>query len=851
MPDAIADSSVTPLMKQYFDLRKRYAGAILFFRLGDFYEMFADDAQYVSRVLGLTLTQRGGYPMCGIPYHASPNYIDKLLALGNKVAICEQITAPAKGLAVRDVVEVLTPASVLDGSTLTSSQNNFLAGLGYQDKLYSFSYIDLSTGEFCAMSKAEAWSYWLSEWLDKLAVREILVQESLIEPALTQLCTEKNIVISQYPHWFFESHHAYQQLVQQLGVTNLKAFGFDEGDIALSSAGAILHYLEENTKHNLPHVLQLHPILDHYTLKLDEVARRNLELFKQQDGSTQFTLYQLMNENVTPMGQRLLKKWLIEPLSDRPLIDQRLQDVDWFYNHPDVLATVRTMMAKIQDIARITSRIGMDKAHPKDFIALKKSLMATLQCHQLVPNMITLPSADMSTLSVIVKRIENILVEEPAVDFSHGNIIKSGFHPELDQCRYLAEHGLQALQDYTAQERELTKINLRLKENRILGYYFEMNKSQADQLPPRFLRRQSMLSGERVVTDQLIQLQQEIHEAKDKSTELEKQLFLTLRNDMKEDIPIFLALSDRLAYVDNVANFAYLALKYSYCRPSLHDTPGIHIVQGRHPVVEQHIPSGEFVSNDLVLTSEKNTHLITGPNMAGKSTYLRQTALIVLMAHIGSYVPAAQASIGLVDHIFCRVGAGDNLAKGESTFLLEMSETSHILRHATHRSLVIMDEVGRGTGSDDGLAIARAVLEHLTDQPKSFVLFATHYHELTRIKNTRIINHSLSVLEENNQIYFLKKVKQGPASGSYGIHVARLAGIPGSVADAAEIYLEQLQQQRGKLHKALVQQQALDFGALPDQKLLQLLQQCDMNSLTPLEALNLLHQWQKMFVKKV
>lgn len=846
---------LTPLMQQYFDLRQRYRGVIIFFRLGDFYEMFDEDAKWASKALGLTLTSRHGYAMCGVPSHASENYLEALLALGKKVAICEQVSTPEKGIAEREVVEIMTPASVLGNSILKNSASKYLVAIALRNRQLSFSYIEISTGEFFAFSSHQPWQEWLSDCLDSLEPKEILVQESLLDPTLEALFISKQILVSQYPDWFFDEEHAYKDLLHRFGTTSLKGFGFEKGDPALATAGALLSYLEENTRHNLPHVQSLKKKKLQAGMTIDEESRRNLEIFYTQHGGTETSLYHLLNETLTASGARLLRTWLQEPLSDIDQINQRLSLVDEFYQMPDLMNMMRQHLAKIQDIARLSGRLAMDKAHAKDLIAIRVSLQQVFACHQLLPIALPLDEQEKEVLGTIERSISQTLLDNPNVTLHEGGLIRSGYDSDLDYYHKLTHSGLEMLEAYAKEERQATGINLRLKENRVVGYFFEVNKNQASQLPDRFIRRQSMVTGERFTTEKMMSLQSDIANAKEKVVEMERQIFLSLVQNIKTMIGVLFTVAERIAICDITSNFAYLAHKYSYCRPHLVLEKKIYLKAARHPIVECVVPKGEFISNDLSMKQDDSCFLITGPNMAGKSTYLRQNALIILMAYIGCYVPADEAQIGVVDRIFCRIGANDNLAKGESTFLLEMNETARILRYATPQSLVIMDEVGRGTGSDDGLALARAILEDLSENLSPYLLFATHYHELTRLQGQHFKNYSLAVKEENDQIYFLKQVRPGPATGSYGIHVARLAGVPERVLHRAEIYLQELLQKKtdplAQQELSFVQDKPVHHIPSEEEVLAQALwttlQQYSLDNISPLEALNLLYEWKERF----
>jgi DNA mismatch repair protein MutS len=781
----------TPLMQQYYALKQKYSDAVLFFRLGDFYEMFDEDAKQVSALIGLTLTHRNGQPMCGVPYHASEIYIAKLLNLGFKIALCEQLSQPGKGLVERDVVEILTPGSILSPDLLESDSGNYLCALGKEKNCYSFAYTDLSTGEFVCFSTDTPPNEWLSDELDKLQAREIILNEELFSFELAEFFKSRQILLTRYPSWLFSKENALKQLKHQFNVINLKAFGFDEEDDgALPAVGALLEYAVQISHKKTPHLNKIQKKQLKQGLILNEEARSNLEIVRNSHSNdTQFTLLSTLNRCVSPMGSRLLKSWMLNPLNNKNLIEERLNRVEFLGENYDLAEKFRSVIKDISDLERLAGRLAMDKAHGKDLLAIKQSLKALIEADALLPAAYALNLLQTDEIEKIIVLLEKELHDDPAVTLNEGRLIKTGFSEKLDTLRELSEHSLTALENYTNKERAETGINLRLKENRVIGFYFEVSKQYADKLPPYFIRKQSMTSGERFITLKLQQMQTEIQHAKENAIELEKELFLTLRSALKERLSLILEGAHHIAAWDVWASLAKVAAEQNYVRPRLHEGIGINISGGRHPVIEYNLKSSSFVPNSFCADSTTSTLLITGPNMAGKSTYLRQNALIVFMAQIGSFVSADMADIGLVDQIFCRVGASDNLTKGESTFLVEMIETARILQQATPKSLVIMDEVGRGTGSDDGLAIAWAVLEALANNIRALTLFATHYHELTRLENPHIKNYSLRVKDENGQIYFLKQITEGPAEGSYGIHVARLAGIPSYIADRAEAHL--------------------------------------------------------------
>lgn len=885
-------SDDTPMMRQYRRVKQEHSDAILFFRLGDFYEMFQRDAQEAARFLGLTLTQRQGMPMCGIPYHASQSYIARLIKAGRKVAICEQTSDPkaSKGIVDREVVQVITPGTVSDEDYLQPSANNYICAIGAagdsnrgsrgsggvdEGSSLSLVYADISTGELAATSFAlRDASESLTKEFARLQPRELLVQESLLEEnrALQQLLEERDgLLVNRLPDWEFHQADSVERLKRLLAVANLKGFGTDEEDPALLAVGALLNYLEENNRGVLGNIAGLDRRRDEEQLLLDESTQRNLELVRNmQDGSERFTLFEVLNQTRTPMGGRLLRRRILSPSRIPTEIRRRLDRVEYLYRRQSDLRTLRDRLDSLYDLERLASRLGLLKAHGKDLVAVARSLRAAQGIAELLMSWYEsegFPGAQ--TAEEVAARIEVAIAENPSILLTEGNLIAEGYDAELDELRALRRNSKGVLDEYLEAERERTGIaNLRIRYNKIIGHFFEVTKSNLDRVPEHFIRRQSLVNSERYTTDELAELESKLNGLEERIVERERELFLELRESLLPSVSTLLRISAELAEIDYFHSLAWTATSNGYTRPELVDDPELTVADGRHPVVEHHLPAGAFVANSLELGSEAvppRFALITGPNMAGKSTYLRQNALIALLTHIGSFVPAASARVGLVDRLFCRVGASDNLARGESTFLLEMNETSNILRSATRRSLVIMDEVGRGTSTNDGLAIAQAVSEYLLQTLGSRTLFATHFHELTAMEHPGLRNLSMKVAEEGKEIVFLKRVVEGPSNNSYGIHVARLAGVPDAVVDRAEAVLQQLLQRSGEeFHdpgatdpgagappvgsgKAGASRKGEPQGALfdEDEMVRTELASLDVNRLTPLEALNLLSDWKR------
>ena len=794
-------SKTSPMLEQYRRIKKQQEGNILFFRLGDFYEMFAQDAVEVSSLLNLTLTSRNGLPMCGIPYHAAKTYIARLLKLGKKIAVCEQLTAPGKGNKVieRDVVEVITPGTIVDEDFLDKGSSNYLSCLAYYNKALSFSYIDLSTGDFFSTSFPKQGEI-LRQELERLQIKELLIQQSLLEDdkeVAAAINDRSSIVINKWADWLFDPAQAKLRLEKQFGLANLKSFGLEEGSGEIVSAGVLLDYLDTTSKSLLPHIRTLKVYRDSEYLGLDESSQRNLELLcNQRDQDVRFSLLEVMDETRCSMGRRLLKRRILHPLRDLDKINRRLDIVENLYLNQGYLSAVRDILGKAPDLERLCSRLAMDKAHGRDMLAVKNAIVIFHEINSLEINKNNTcfeyevnEKIDFDKLKELQLLLEKGIKEEPSILLSEGNLVREGYSAELDSLRSMRDNSRQILEQYLEEERAETGItSLKIRYNRLIGYFFEVTKTNLEKVPKHFIRRQGIVGGERYSTERLAELESEINGASDKVIDLEKKLFLEIRDEAKKSIFSLASAAKRLAEIDVAQSLTRAAIIRNWTRPELNTTCKLEIYGGRHPVVEAHLGSGEYMPNDILLNTsdgEISFVMITGPNMAGKSTYLRSAALITIMAQAGSFVPAAEARIGICDRIYCRVGASDNLARGESTFLVEMNETAFILNTASEKSLVIMDEVGRGTGTNDGLSIAWAVSEELLNRIKCRTLFATHFHELSLLSHPRLANRSMEVLEKGEKIIFLRKIKEGPAAESYGIHAAMLAGLSQNVLERA------------------------------------------------------------------
>lgn len=848
------------MMQQYHRIKKKYKNMILFFRLGDFYEMFQSDAKEVSRLLNLTLTKRHGIPMCGIPYHASSNYIKRLLNLGKKIAICEQVSQPGKEKKIveRKVVQVITPGTIIEEDYLEKTSNNYLLATGKSGNIFLLSYIDLSTGEFYTTSFAnENGIESLRREIIKLQPREIIMPESLLndyDSCLRFLKDDDTFVINKLPDWSYDLQTSREVLKRHFGTVNLKAFGLGDDSPEIICPGVILDYLAETALTGIPHINAIHLYGETDYLGLDEASIKNLEIIRNlRDAGGSFTLCKTLDKTRTAMGARKLKKWLLQPLTKVADINARQNVVAFFYHHQSKLTHVRDRFSRMLDIERLSAKLALDRAHAKDLVAIRKTLDEVAFLHTDLGGAV-LDFEEFRKLSdvleatkPVVDLITRAIKEDPSILLAEGNMISPGYNKELDEYRDIRENSKGLLEEYITHEKEETGIRtLRVKYNKIIGYFIEVTKSNLSSVPEHFIKRQSLVNSERFTTEKLIDLETKINSAYNTITELEKALFLEVRDEIKKYISSLMKTAHIVSDLDCLQSMSYASTVYGYNKPVVSGEAGIRIVEGRHPVVEENLPQGEFIPNDFSSGGDSPYFsLITGPNMAGKSTYLRQTALIVLMAQCGCFVPVSEARIGIVDKIFCRVGASDNLARGESTFLVEMNETAHILRSATDRSLIIMDEVGRGTSTNDGLSIAWAVSEYLLDKVKAVTLFATHYHELTLLKHGMVQNLSMAVSEDRGEIIFLKKVIEGSASNSYGIHVAQIAGIPDEVIERSYNILTSITRNRSKVDvPSKKNKQQMLFPN--SEAVIQQIKNTDFNTMTPLESLNLACQWKKL-----
>jgi DNA mismatch repair protein MutS len=867
----------TPLMRQYAAIKKEHPAALLFFRLGDFYELFFDDAVLASRELQITLTSRNkekglAVPMCGVPYHAADNYISKLVRKGFRVAICEQMEDPrlAKKLVRREVTRVVTPGTAAD-SSLGSEENNFLAAVAQSGDRAGFAALDLSTGEFRATEfQGEDAQQRIQEELQQLRPREVLYGSAAPLFAKEHQNSLKSGTDGGYAEtplddWIFAADHAIPLLENHFGVLSLEGFGLAGKPAAASAAGAIIYYVRSTQRGTLNHVDRVGFYEKQNCLILDTVTVRNLELIEPLFAGTDagVTLLRSIDATITPMGKRLLRAWLLRPSIDLPEIGARLDAVELQVKETVAREELRRALEGILDLERLLSRVTLETANPRDVLALAASLDKLPSVRSALKSFVVsrLKSlhGSIDELRDLQERIDKTIIPEPPLSFSDGGVIQNGIDKGLDKLRDLSRNSKQFVAQIEQRERQRTGIaSLKVKFNSIFGYYLEITKSNLHLVPADYERKQTLVNAERFTTPELKEYESTILDAQEKIVEIERRLFAELRSAIAAEARRIRQTALALAEVDVLASLAHVAALRGYCRPQFDDSADLEVLEGRHPVIEQQeITSGgnRFVRNDLYLNSTTHTVLVlTGPNMGGKSTYLRQAALIVILAQMGSFVPARSARMGLVDRVFTRIGASDNLARGRSTFMVEMTETAAILHTATARSLILLDEIGRGTATYDGLAIAWAAIEYIHARTRAKTLFATHYFELTELAErlSGVKNYHVSVKETNGGIVFLRTVEPGAADRSYGIEVAKLAGLPNEVIERAREVLAEHEDAEQRLAAQLESDESRPapaaqltiFTAL-SQPVLERLRGLDLNRLTPLEALNLLSELKK------
>jgi len=854
-------AKMTPMMRQYLDTKDKYPGMILFFRLGDFYEMFFEDAKLVSRELELTLTGKScgmdeRAPMCGVPFHSAETYINRLIEKGYKVAICEQMEDPAttKGLVRRDVVRVVTPGTVIEQSMLEDRRNSYLLSVCLDGSRAGLAFADVSTGEFSVYEIDKA-AVRLQDELARIAPKEIIANAALPVGATQLPFSIENSIGYQYAK-------AKNALLEHFKVQALEALGIDGLKLGIRAAGALMKYLQETQKNALEHITTISQYYDKRFMMLDHTARRNLELTEtMRSRQKQGTLLGVLDYTCTAMGGRMLRSFIEQPLADKEEIDRRLDAVSALQRADMTVDLLREELAQVYDIERLLSRISYRSINAKDCLALRDSLSHVPAIYDAVKSldptgMLNDLLAQLVPLEDVVDLLSQAINPDAPMLMSDGHYIKDGYNADLDKLREASANGRQWIADLEAKERELTKIkNLKIQYNKVFGYYIEVTKSNYDQVPYRYTRKQTLANCERYMTPELHEIEETVLGAQEKSIRLEQALFIEIRDYLSAQIPRIQKTAVGLKTLDALLSLAVAAVRNHYVRPVITTDGALIIENGRHPVVEAGLHGDDlFVPNSTLMDQDENRMLIiTGPNMAGKSTYMRQVALIALMAHMGSFVPADSAKIGIVDRIFTRVGASDDLASGQSTFMVEMNEMAHILRSATKDSLIVLDEIGRGTSTFDGLSIAWSVVEYLVDAKKigAKTLFATHYHELSELEGRLpgVVNYRISVKEHGEDVIFLRKIERGGADKSFGIHVAHLAGVPRPVIMRAHEILARLE--TNDVNQQSIGQNILDDDShkkpkqvnlfeSPAMDLVEELRGLDVMSMTPIEALNML-----------
>ena len=869
---AAKEKGLTPMMKQFYSFKAQHPDALLLFRCGDFYETYSEDAVIASKILGITLTKRnnGGSgdvtEMAGFPYHALDTYLPKLVRAGKRVAICDQLEDPklTKTLVKRGITELVTPGVALGDSVLNYKENNFLAAINFGKMACGVAFLDISTGEF--LTAQGAFDY-IEKLLGNFSPKEVLYERSHKQEFERYFGTKH--CVFEMDDWVFTEQTARQKLLKHFGTKTLKGFGVEHIQSGIVAAGAIMQYLEITQHTQINHITALAPIEEEQYVRLDRFTIRSLELLQpmQEDGAS---LLNVIDRTVTPMGGRMLKRWLVFPLKEVQLIEQRLNVVETLFRDTTFRTLLDEQLHRIGDLERILSKAAVGRISPREMIQLKIALQAIqplkAACMQTNNETLNRIGEQMSLCESLRDRIEHEIQSDPPLLLSKGNVIADAFSPELDELRRISRGGRDYLMDIQQREIEATGISsLKIGYNNVFGYYLEVRNTYKDKVPQEWVRKQTLAQAERYITQELKEYEEKILGADEKIQILEEQLFNELITATQEFIPQIQINANVIARLDCLLSFAKTAEENHYIRPFVEDSDVLNICQGRHPVIETQLPPGEhYVPNDIVLdTQRQQIIIITGPNMAGKSALLRQTALIVLLAQIGSFVPAESATIGTVDKIFTRVGASDNISLGESTFMVEMTEAANILNNVSPRSLVLFDELGRGTSTYDGISIAWAIVEHLHEHPKARArtLFATHYHELNEMEKNfkRIKNYNVSVKEVEGKIIFMRKLEKGGSEHSFGIHVADIAGMPKSIVKRAGVVLKQLEAdnaQVGSMSKPSIKHLdesreglQLSLFQLDDPVLCQIRDEIlhlDVNHLTPVEALNKLNDIKKI-----
>ena len=847
-------------MAQWHSCKKSAPGTILFFRLGDFYEAFYEDAVLISKELALTLTKRQEIPMAGVPFHSSETYIDRLVSKGYRVAIAEQMEDPkeVKGIVKREVVRVVTPGTVVNSSLLSEKSNNFLACITQTGEIHGLSILDLTTADFKAMEFDSAKA--LADELCRIAPKEILLAEKWQKKQgeiIEEFTSRFKCAITLKEDWHFDHSHACDVLLRHFRIHNLDGFGLKGMTAAINASGAILHYVRDDLNLSIDHIKSITKEHLHHYMQLDRSTQKHLELFESLHGDKKsHTLLKVLDQTETPMGGRLLKNWLAHPLLDPEEIKLRQDSIAAFLEHSEYWGQIFSHLSEIRDLERLMMRIETGYASPRDLAALRFSLehidpLSTL-LKPITSNGIERAKEKLLDVKKIVLKLQSALVDTPPLRLSDGNIFRTGFHPELDQLKSLQNDSHTWIANYQVALKEETQIKtLKVGYTKAFGYYIEVSKGGASRIPVHFQRRQTLINAERFITPELKEFEHQMLHAEEKISALEIELFNSLRKETAAYSSEVHQIAEAIAQIDCFLSLASIAKKRNYVRPLVDQSDVFHVSQGRHPIIESSLAGDDYIPNDVFLnTKDQRLYLITGPNMAGKSTFIRQVALIAILAQMGSFVPAREAHIGIVDKVFSRIGASDDLSRGQSTFMVEMTETANILHHATDRSLVILDEIGRGTSTYDGISIAWAVAEYLLTQPgkQAKTLFATHYWELTDLEKEikGAVNYNVAVHESERGIVFLRKIVKGGTDKSYGIHVAKLAGLPSHVLKRAEEMLQKLEKSTVKTKEPKEKQLSL-FGPTDEElkhaAICTELKSMDPNHLTPIEALKKIAEW--------
>ncbi len=853
-------SELTPLMKQYFSIKEKYKDAIVFFRLGDFYEMFGEDAEKASKILQIALTSRdrskdNPIPMCGVPYFASETYIAKLVKAGYKVAVCEQMEDPkdAKGIVERDIVRVITPGT---HTPENPKENAYIVSIFPFAGIHGIAIADISTGEFSLFETNKD----IQDELYRFEPREILIPQSLSEDLYYRERLD-SFFITFYEDWYFDYSEAYKLLLKHLHVSSLEGFGCDNMNAAICSAGALVNYIEETQKDTF-RLKKIFPLRQENFMFLDATTQRNLELTHNlRDGSSDNTLLWVLDQTLTPMGGRFLRASVLKPLLDIKKIRERQDAVEYLYEDFEKLESLRTSLRKIQDIERLSLKIDSGTANARDLIAIKNSISYLPKIKHILASTrnsyLKFLSEEISELTTIKELIEKSIIETPPSTLKEGGIIKTGFNSEIDALRNISQNAKEFISKLEQKEKEKTGINsLKISYNKVFGYYIEITKSNLHMVPENYIRKQTLVGGERFITPELKEYESKVLGSEERLKALEYQIFQGILKEISKETNLISKSASAIAILDFLASLAVVAKRYNYVKPHIVENGILDIADARHPVIERIQTDERFIPNSIYMdNSDERLLIITGPNMAGKSTYMRQVALIVIMAQTGSFVPASEAKIGIADRIFTRIGASDFLTKGQSTFMVEMIEVANITHNATSKSLIILDEVGRGTSTFDGISIAWAVAEYILNSLRARTLFATHYNELTELALTHdgVRNYNIAVKEWGDEIIFLRRIEKGPADKSYGIQVARLAGLPDSIIKRAKEVLANLEKEElnetgvprfagKKSKKGSIQ---LDLFSSATDGVISDLKSIDINKLTPEKALKKLIEIKK------